>query len=92
VSYRDMASSGLRLRLAGRWSWAGEITAAAARLQTLPSGRPVRTITTFGKANAEANGTPADSTRQPGSQARPRREISGQPAAQVTTSRAQDRG
>jgi hypothetical protein len=35
-----LASSGrrLRLRLAGRWPWAGEITAAAARLQALPSG------------------------------------------------------
>jgi hypothetical protein len=35
-----LASSGrrLRLRLAERWPWAGEITAAAARLQALPSG------------------------------------------------------
>jgi hypothetical protein len=35
-----LASSGrrLRLRLAGRWPWAAEITAAAARLQALPSG------------------------------------------------------
>ena len=35
-----LASSGrrLRLRLAERWAWAGELTAAAARLQTLPSG------------------------------------------------------
>lgn len=35
-----LASSGrrLRLRLAGRRPWAGEITAAAARLQALPSG------------------------------------------------------
>ena len=28
----------LRLRLAGRWAWAGDITAAAATLQALPSG------------------------------------------------------
>ena len=28
----------LRLRLAGRWPWAGEITIASARLQALPSG------------------------------------------------------
>ena len=28
----------LRLRLATRWPWAGQITAAAARLQALPSG------------------------------------------------------
>jgi hypothetical protein len=35
-----LASSGrcLRFRLARRWPWAGEITAAAARLQALPSG------------------------------------------------------
>ena len=35
-----LASSGrrLRLRLAERWPWAAEITAAAARLQALPSG------------------------------------------------------
>jgi hypothetical protein len=35
-----LASSGrrLRLRLAERWPWAGEITAAAACLQALPSG------------------------------------------------------
>jgi Transposase DDE domain group 1 len=35
-----LASSGrrLRLRLAERWPWADEITAAAARLQALPSG------------------------------------------------------
>jgi len=28
----------LRLRLAGRWPWAADITAAAVRLQALPSG------------------------------------------------------
>ena len=28
----------LRLRLAERWPWAAEITAAVARLQALPSG------------------------------------------------------
>ena len=28
----------LRLRLATHWPWAGQITAAAARLQALPSG------------------------------------------------------
>jgi hypothetical protein len=28
----------LRLRLAARWPWAGEITAAVTRLQALPSG------------------------------------------------------
>ncbi len=28
----------LRLRLAGRWPWAGQVTAAIARLQALPSG------------------------------------------------------
>jgi len=28
----------LRLRLAERWPWAGELTAAATRLQALPSG------------------------------------------------------
>jgi DDE family transposase len=35
-----LASSGrrMRLRLAGRWPWAGQITAAAARLQAIPSG------------------------------------------------------
>jgi len=35
-----LASSGrrLRLRLAESWPWAGELTAAAARLQALPSG------------------------------------------------------
>jgi DDE family transposase len=35
-----LARSGrrLRLRLAGRWPWAGEITIAIARLQALPSG------------------------------------------------------
>jgi hypothetical protein len=35
-----LASSGhrLRLRLAGRWPWAGDITAAITRLQSLPSG------------------------------------------------------
>jgi hypothetical protein len=35
-----LASSGrkLRLRLAERWPWAGELTAAAARLQALPFG------------------------------------------------------
>jgi len=35
-----LASSGrrLRLRLAGCWPWAAEITAAATRLQALPSG------------------------------------------------------
>jgi hypothetical protein len=35
-----LAASGrrLRLRLAERWPWAGEITAAIARLQALPSG------------------------------------------------------
>ncbi len=35
-----LARSGrrLRLRLAGRWPWAGEITLAATRLQALPSG------------------------------------------------------
>jgi hypothetical protein len=35
-----LASSGrrLRLRLAERWPWAGEVTVAAARLQALPSG------------------------------------------------------
>lgn len=35
-----LASSGrrLRLRLAERWPWAGEITAAIARLQALPVG------------------------------------------------------
>jgi hypothetical protein len=36
----QLASSGhrLRLRLAGRWPWAGDITAAITRLQSLPSG------------------------------------------------------
>jgi hypothetical protein len=35
-----LASSGrrLRLRLAERWPWAGQITAAIARLQAIPSG------------------------------------------------------
>ena len=35
-----LASSGrrLRLRLAGRWPWVTEVTAAAARLQTFASG------------------------------------------------------
>jgi hypothetical protein len=35
-----LASSGrrLRLRLAQRWPWAAAVTAAAARLQALPSG------------------------------------------------------
>jgi len=35
-----LAASGRRLRLslAERWSWAGEITAAIARLQALPAG------------------------------------------------------
>jgi Transposase DDE domain group 1 len=35
-----LASSGrrLRLRLAGRWPWTREVTAAAARMQALPSG------------------------------------------------------
>jgi hypothetical protein len=35
-----LARSGrrLRLRLAGRWPWAGDITVAATRLQALPSG------------------------------------------------------
>jgi hypothetical protein len=35
-----LASSGrrLRLRLAERWPWAAELTAAATRLQALPSG------------------------------------------------------
>ena len=35
-----LASSGrrLRLRLAGNWPWAGEITVAAARLQAIPPG------------------------------------------------------
>src|SRR5690349_23699884 len=35
-----LARSGrrLRLRLAERWPWAGQITAAAARLQAIPSG------------------------------------------------------
>jgi Transposase DDE domain group 1 len=35
-----LASSGrrLRLRLAGRWPWAADVTAATARLQALPSG------------------------------------------------------
>jgi hypothetical protein len=28
----------LRLRLAERWPWAGEVTAAIARLQALPAG------------------------------------------------------
>ena len=28
----------LRLQLAERWPWAGEVTAAVARLQALPSG------------------------------------------------------
>jgi Transposase DDE domain group 1 len=28
----------LRLRLAGRWPWTGQITAAVTRLQALPSG------------------------------------------------------
>jgi Transposase DDE domain group 1 len=28
----------LRLRLAARWPWAGEITAAVTRLQAIPSG------------------------------------------------------
>ena len=32
------SSRRLRLRLAGHWPWAAEITAAAARLQALPSG------------------------------------------------------
>ena len=37
-----LASSGrrLRLRLAERWPWTGEITAAIARLQALPAGTP----------------------------------------------------
>ena len=35
-----LASSGrrLRLRLADRWPWAGELTAAVTRLQAIPSG------------------------------------------------------
>jgi hypothetical protein len=35
-----LAASGrrLRLRLAGRWPWAAQITAAVTRLQALPSG------------------------------------------------------
>ena len=35
-----LARSGrrLRLRLAGRWPWAGDITVTATRLQALPSG------------------------------------------------------
>ena len=36
----DTGTSGrrLRLRFAGRWPWAADVTAAAARLQALPSG------------------------------------------------------
>jgi len=35
-----LATSGrrLRLRLAERWPWTGELTAAVARLQAIPSG------------------------------------------------------
>jgi hypothetical protein len=35
-----LATSGrrLRLRLAGRWPWSGEVTAAATRLQAIPTG------------------------------------------------------
>jgi hypothetical protein len=32
------AARRLRLRLAGHWPWAGELTAAVTRLQALPSG------------------------------------------------------
>jgi hypothetical protein len=37
---KRLAASGrrLRLRLAERWPWAGEITAAIARLQARPAG------------------------------------------------------
>jgi hypothetical protein len=44
----------LRLRLAERWPWAGEIAAAVTRLQALPSVLPVPTATMTRKGNTRA--------------------------------------
>jgi len=55
----------LRLRLAERWPWAGEIAAAVTRLQALPSVLPVPTATMTRKGN-----TRAAEPRPPGATAR----------------------
>jgi hypothetical protein len=58
----------LRLRLAERWPWSGEIAAAVTRLQALPSVLPVPTATMTRKGNTRA-AEPAHPARQPGAQA-----------------------
>jgi hypothetical protein len=61
----------LRLRLAERWPWAADITAATARLQALPSGRPAGTPQRPGKEKPRGPWNPAHPARQPGSQPSP---------------------
>jgi hypothetical protein len=58
----------LRLRLAERWPWAGEIAAAVTRLQALPSVLPVPTATMTRKGNTRAAepGPPGATAGRPG--------------------------
>ena len=55
-----LARSGrrLRLRLAERWPWAADITAAIARLQALPSANQPEQTRRPGRRNTRARGTP----------------------------------
>jgi hypothetical protein len=76
-----LARSGrrLRLRLAERWPWAGEVTAAVTRLQALPSGCPAGTAPTTRKEQHQGPWNPAHPARQPGSRASPAPENHPQP-------------
>ena len=63
---RRLARGGrrLRLRLAGRWPWAGEVTAAVTRLQALPSGLPSRNHSSDRKGAAPGRVEPRPLTRR----------------------------
>jgi hypothetical protein len=83
----------LRLRIAQRWPWAADITAAITRLQTLPSGWPAATVPATRKEHPQGPWNPADPARQPGSRASPAPENQPQPntsGQQITN--AKDRG
>ena len=82
----------LRLRLAERWPWANEVTAAIARLQALPR-LTSRNTPTNRKEKPRGPWNPARPARQPDSPARQAPEITHQPNnSGQHASDAKDRG
>jgi Transposase DDE domain group 1 len=78
-----LACSGrrLRLRLAERWPWAADITAAVTRLQAIPTGLPAGTPLRPGRSEHPGPWNPAQPTRQSASRASPASEHQPQPNA-----------